>query len=123
MTGSEFPFEADFDAGADRTGRGPIDRRDLILTLVLALIGALLVGATGAAAVVQLAVSTGSDALVPIVIGVAMPLVCWVAGAAVASTRLVHRRRAWPAPLLATGAALLLWTLGLLWWMRAAGLA
>lgn len=122
MSGPLFPFAADVDPEADLAERGPIARRDLILTLALTLVGALLVGATGAVAVVQLAISTGYDDLLPIVVGGAGPLVCWLTGAVVAFIRLVRRRRAWPAPLLAIGGILVLWLLGVLWWVRAASI-
>lgn len=117
-------FEADYDADAERARRGPLNRRDLVLSLVFGLVGAVLVGITGAIVVVQLAISTSAATdLPPIVVTGAGPAICWLAGALVALIRLVRRTRAWPAPLVAIGGILLFATVGMLWWVRASGVA
>lgn len=118
MSGSGFPFEADFDSEDDRRRRGPLDRRDLVLTLAIAAAGAVLVGIAGVVAALELAIAPGEAAAVALS-GVG-PFAAWLVGALLALIRLVRRRRrAWLPMLLGVGAGIPIAVAGVLWWLAA----
>ena len=111
-------FEPNFDAGLEKSQRPPIQRGDLIATLVLFGAGAVTVGVTAAAGILMLAIALDGGAGVVVI----APAILFLAGALVALLRMRVRRRAWPVAAIALGAALLAAAIGAIWWATDAGL-
>jgi uncharacterized membrane protein (UPF0136 family) len=107
-----FPFAADHDPVAERAERGPLNRRDAIVSAVLLVVAGVTAGISAAIAVLMLLVAADIGAFLALVGPAALVL----AGVVVVLVRTRARQRSWPFAAIALALALLVAVLAPVWW-------